>query len=227
MENAVDAIYIAGAVVLLLIALTIGISSFSTQIAQIDEIVEADERVDIVTEETGEFVNYISHSDSERIVSVDTIVNTLYRSYKENYTVYIKLKNSSFTSIKNRDKYSENIIKAKKTTTVTKSDGSSENIININDDLLVFKITTEYNLQNAKEKLNHMFSDISPENPNGANLYNVLKGDPSHKKRYKEYIGELYQDDITTNPGESMTEDQKKVSDYNKTKVRIITYVEI
>ena len=222
MENAVDAIYIAGAVLLLLVALTIGISSFSTQVSQIDEIVQADERVDIATDATGQFVNYISHSDSERVVSVDTIVNTLYRAYKENYTVYIKL--NDYSHVKNSDKY---VTKAKKTTTVIQSDGTPKNIININDKILVFKITTEYNLQNAKEKLNNILADVSGENPNGADLYNVLKSDSSHNKRYTEYIGELYQNDITSNAGDHMSNEQKKVSDYNKTKVRIITYIEI
>ena len=222
MENAVDAIYIAGAVLLLLVALTVGISSFSTQVSQIDEIVQADERVDIATEGTGNFVNYISHSDTTRVVSVDTIVNTLYRSYKENYTVYIKL--NSYASLKNEDKY---VTKAQKTTTVTQSDGTQKNIINKDDEILVFKITTEYNLQNAKEKLNNMLADQSHKNPEGANLYNVLKSDASHNKQYSEYIGELYQNDIASTPGEAWPTDKDKVSDYNKTKVRIITYVEI
>lgn len=72
-------------------------------------------------------------------------------------------------------------------------------------EVIEFKITTEYNLQNAKEKLNQTLG-------NGG-LYNYLR-----EKKFKEYIGELYQNDIGGAP--------TGVSDANKTKIRIITYVE-
>lgn len=149
MENAVDAIYIAGAVLLMLVALTVGISSFSTQIAKVEEIVQADERLDIVTTTSGttEFLNYITYNKSTRDVGVETIVNSLYRSYKENYTVYIKLK--SYTGISN------DIIK---TAEKQQKDSNGTTIINVGNKILVFKITTEYNLQNAKEKLDGIFS---------------------------------------------------------------------
>lgn len=72
-------------------------------------------------------------------------------------------------------------------------------------EVIEFKITTEYNLQNAKVKLNQTLG-------NGG-LYNYLR-----EKKFKEYIGELYQNDIGGAP--------TGVSDANKTKIRIITYVE-
>ena len=203
MENAVDALYIAGAVLLLLIALTIGISSFSSQVSQIDEIVQADERVDIVTETSGDYVNYISHSDSERVVSVDTIVNTLYRAYKENNTVYINV-NIDKTTLED---YGINVVD----TTNSSINGQALK----RNYYAVFKITTEYNLQNAKERLNQIFYGTTGNN----GFYNAIRN-----KRFKEFIGELYQDDIITNPSESYSSD---VSDANRTKVRIITYVEI
>ena len=48
-------------------------------------------------------------------------------------------------------------------------------------------------------------------------LYNKMKG-----KTFTEYIGTLYQDDITSNPYAT----HEEISDANKTRVRIITYVE-
>lgn len=212
MENAVDAMYIAGAVLLMLVALTVSISSFSTQIAKVEEIVQADERIDVV-ETTGasgnkEFLNYITYNKSTRDVGVETIVNSLYRSYKENYTVYIKFKNpSSYTGV-------DTSIKTKAKKQQKDSDGNV--IINVNDNILVFKITTEYNLQNAKEKLNSILAPVNAStNPKGSNLYNKMVG-----KKFTEYIGTLYQNDIGTG---NRTEE---ISDANKTRIRIITYVE-
>lgn len=212
MENAVDAIYIAGAVLLMIVALTVSISSFSTQIAKVEEIVQADERVDVVTTTdvagNTDFLNYITYNKSTRDVGVETIVNSLYRSYKENYTVYIKFKNaSSYTGV-------DSSIKTKATKQQKDIDGNV--IININDNILVFKITTEYNLQNAKEKLDDILAPVhATENPNGSNLYKKMVG-----KKFTEYIGTLYQNDIGSG---TRTED---ISDANKTRIRIITYVE-
>lgn len=102
MENATDALYIGFAMLIFVVALSICISSFSTQISQIDEIVLADERLDTSTRVNAagetEFMNYISYSETSREVGVETIVNTLYRSYKENYIVYLKLNDYSSVS---------------------------------------------------------------------------------------------------------------------------------
>lgn len=102
MENATDALYIGFAMLIFVVALSICISSFSTQISQIDEIVLADERLDTSTRVNAagetEFMNYISYSKTSREVGVETIVNTLYRSYKENYIVYLKLNDYSSVS---------------------------------------------------------------------------------------------------------------------------------
>ena len=193
----------------MIVALTVSISSFSTQIANVEEIVQADERTDVVETAGGtDFLNYITYNKSTRDVGVETIVNSLYRSYKENYTVYIKFKNaSSYTNVDSK-------IKTKATKQQKDIDGNI--IINVNDNILVFKITTEYNLQNAKERLNSIFAPIhATNNPNGSDLYRKMIG-----KKFTEYIGTLYQNDIGSG---TRTEE---ISDANKTIIRIITYVE-
>lgn len=209
MENAVDAIYIAGAVLLMIVALTVSISSFSTQIASVEEIVQADERLDVVeTADGSDFLNYITYNKSTRDVGVETIVNSLYRSYKENYTVYIKL--NSYTPYLN----SSDLIKYAQKQQIG-PDGNP--IINVGNKILVFKITTEYNLQNAKEKLNNILATRNGSTyPNGLGLYDRLKNGNS----FTEYIGTLYQNDIGSG---TRTEE---ISDANKTIIRIITYVE-
>lgn len=92
MENAVDALKIAFAVMVFTIALTLAISTFS-------QARETSEAVLFMNDKT----NYYSWEDSEnyseldatgnivyksqRIVGIDEIIPTLYRYYKENYTV--------------------------------------------------------------------------------------------------------------------------------------------
>lgn len=209
MENAVDALYIAGAILLLLVALTVGISSFSTQISQIDQIIENDERVDLATDETGNLVNYITYSSEVREVGVETIVNSLYRSYKENYTVYIKLKDATRSKL-NLYKYND-ILK----TSTKEQKYKTTTIINVGDNILCFKITTEYNLQNAKEKMNDIMNEKSD---GGVGLYKAIESE-----KFDEYIGEFYQNDIGTGMRDP---NMDKVSDANKTKTRIITYIQ-
>jgi len=92
MENAVDALKIAFAVMVFTIALTLAISIFS-------QARETSEAVLFMNDKT----NYYSWEDeanyfetdasgniiykSNRIVGIDAIIPTLYRYYKENYTV--------------------------------------------------------------------------------------------------------------------------------------------
>ena len=227
MENAVDALYIAGAILLLLVALTVGISSFSTQISQIDQIVENDERIDLATDESGELINYIMYTSEVREVGVETIVNTLYRSFKENYTVYIKLKD--YSGLINTDKEQNKNIKQ---TAQKDQKYKGTNIIDKGNTILVFKITTEYNLLNAKERMNSILANAEKKEKdgkvlydnreNGMNLYNVIK-----ERNFTEYIGELYQNDICSKDArDNESEEHKKISDANKTRTRIITYIE-
>ena len=88
-ENLTDALMMAGAVLIFVIALTISMSSFSEMRTQIDEIIEMDSRVDLAQDATG-YLNYMTTSSDIREVGIETIVSSMYRVAKENYVVYIK-----------------------------------------------------------------------------------------------------------------------------------------
>lgn len=79
MENAVDALKIAFAVFVFVMALSIVMYMFT----------QAKETADIVLQRSDitEFMDYVEGTDTERIVGLETIIPTLYRYYKENYTV--------------------------------------------------------------------------------------------------------------------------------------------
>lgn len=91
MENAVDALKIAFAVLVFVIALTTSMMAFG-------QAREASEKVFYMSDNTN-FYEYVSDKkESEyRIVSSETIIPTLYRYYKENFNIIILSKDLSET----------------------------------------------------------------------------------------------------------------------------------
>lgn len=168
MENAVDALVMAGSVLLFIIALTVGISSFSKLRQNIDEIVSYTETVDFA-KDSGGYINYLESKNNEaiRVVGIETVMTSAYRSIKENYTVYIDVKNLDLRNISNLDylSASENM-----------SIGSDGYVIVKNDRLIKF------NVNNNK-------------NPSAVfkNLYNQIKD-----KKFYEYLGEYQNAGETT-----------------------------
>lgn len=85
MENAVDALKIAFAVFVFVMALSIIMYMFTIALETSDTILQSSD----VTE----FMDYVEMSDmidDERIVGLETIIPTLYKYYKENYTVIFR-----------------------------------------------------------------------------------------------------------------------------------------
>ncbi|MFR8233356.1 MAG: hypothetical protein ACLVA2_02965 [Clostridia bacterium] len=81
MENAADALKMAAAVLAFVLALGISMSSFS-EVREVSEI--------ILNYKDKEYnYSYIpSNGDTTRKVSVETIVQSIYRAYNENYKIY-------------------------------------------------------------------------------------------------------------------------------------------
>ena len=82
MENAVDALKIAFAVMMFVMALTLSISSFSMARSAIQEIINLRDRESEYT--------YIEPSENlTRIVGIETVVSSMYRVYVENENIEI------------------------------------------------------------------------------------------------------------------------------------------
>lgn len=81
MENAVDALKIAFAVMVFILALSVAIIMFS-QLNQVSQVV-------LASSDVTQFYEYTTATaeQSSRIVGLETIIPTLYKYYKENYTV--------------------------------------------------------------------------------------------------------------------------------------------
>lgn len=223
MENSVEALYMAAAVLIFMLALTLTLSSFSTFRNDLEDLILSKEKVDTATtkDEYGEtkYINYISSSDEKRTVGIDTVANSLYRVYKENYTVVIKLGDGKstdyekFDSGKDLEDYANCLKNGATVVKEQKYKSNGENIINSTDYVLVFDIPTA---QNDKEYINNTLK---------AGLYELLKD-----KTFIEYTGVYYEADTyplgDDDPSKDSNYSGDHVSDANKKESRVITYIE-
>ena len=95
MENATDALIMAGSVLLLIIALTVTISSLSNLRTQTQDLLDDRDQLLATTDESG-YINYLKSggNDSDvRIVGIETIMSSIRRMAKEDYTIYIQTNN--------------------------------------------------------------------------------------------------------------------------------------
>lgn len=103
MENVSEALLMAGCVLIFIIALTVSISSFTTLRVGIDNIFSQTETID-KAKINGEYVNYIKNTpEVTRVVGAETVISSMYRSVKENYVIYIKLKDYSGLTVTQYD----------------------------------------------------------------------------------------------------------------------------
>lgn len=106
MENATDALKMAFAVIVFVMALTIAVMMFS-QLNQVSKLV-------VSSSDITRYYEYEIATDEEqaRIVGLETIIPTLYKYYKENYTVLFLDEDgtplSLYESQTNKDLWSEN-----------------------------------------------------------------------------------------------------------------------
>ena len=99
MENAADALVMAGCVLVFIIALSICMSSLSELRQGIDDAINEPEYVDLASylDSNNEkiYINYIKNSGTTRIVGAETVLSSMYRALKENNDIYLKFINNS------------------------------------------------------------------------------------------------------------------------------------
>lgn len=205
MENASDALIMAGEMLIFIVALTVCISSFTKVRVQIDKIVGQKETVQMAkNEENQEYVNYIKSKkeNSIKLVGAETLIPSMYRAIKENYVIYIKLLDYDDRKIE-----ASGIVTIQATKDVQVVDPNSEDsnskikVINKNDKII--KITIGSKTAGINQNVNAILSK------NGQYFFNRIKD-----KKFNEYLGE-YQDWA-----------ERGVSSEDRAIHRIITYVE-
>lgn len=203
MENASDALIMAGEMLIFIVALTVCISSFTKVRVEIDKIVGQKETVQMA-KNGDEYINYIKSKETKsiRVVGAETLLPSMYRAIKENYVIYIKLKDYENSYIAD-----SGIVLTKATKNVyvviRNNDGSTNSTQIIKENDKIIKITIGSKTAEINQNVNAILKD------NGKKFFNYIKG-----KEFYEYLGE-YQDWAVTG-----------VSSEDRAIHRIITYVE-
>lgn len=99
MENATDALVMAGSVLLFIIALSVAISSLTTLRTETQAILNSRDQLLATTDENGKLINYLqsdnnNNTDAVRTVGIETVITSIRRMTKEDYTIYIIPKNT-------------------------------------------------------------------------------------------------------------------------------------
>ena len=235
MENAIEALKMAAAVLVFVMALGISISSFSQARQTADTVIRYSDRESVT--------QYIENeSETTRIVSVETIIPTLYRIFDENYRVVFESGTETGTEIANRlnklygirqegTVVERNYIDSgeddkNKLGIIGGTDRDSDNFITA---LLYGNQTGAYLLRDDGTKMT--FSNYQQElRSNGSNIvlndkgiYDIIKG-----RTFEEKIGVYYYEDLEDTSGGTDVDvdvpEEGSVLDVNKTKRKIITY---
>ena len=179
MENAAEALLMAGSVLIFIIALTVTMSSFTTLRAGIDDLLDQAETIELAKDSEG-YINYMESKaqGSVRKVGIETIVPTISRAMKENYVAYIKLKDPA--DIPN----DVNITEASVDVAVN-IDGTNQTIISAGDKLI--KVTIGYD---TNQDINSKLRD---------ELYDKIKD-----KTFYEYLGEYQENNLSVPDAEKV-----------------------
>lgn len=219
-DNVADALKMASAILIFVVALGLSISSFSEARMTAQTILDYSDREYDYT--------YVEESGSEqRTVGAESIIPVIYRSFKENYKIY----------------FYKNYVDSENNTPMTlytkqKADGTNEaiNFIDLKrDDIVVFGSDREREDfimallfgNNIGAEYGKNFDEIAKTfrknskiilNPEG--LYDTIN---SINNGFVEHIGEYYQEDERFDS--SQLDETSETPDSNKTIKRVYTYI--
>lgn len=199
MENATDALKMAAAVLIFVLALSISINAFGEARRASQVILDYRDREYDYT--------YITSGTTQRQVGLETIIPSIYKAYKENYKIIFDMKkdindkNGLYSKKNENVNYDEiNYIDLEKE--VLGSDKQKEEFIK----------AIIYGKDSISDEYKKEFSDLGI-NLKDVGIYARIEG-----KKVTEKLGVYYQEDMQT--GGSNTPDA------NKTKKRVITYTD-
>lgn len=202
MENAADALKMAGSVLLFVIALSVAILAFSESREAIDTILKYSDRESLLIENDSRFYYLSKSSDTNRYVGKETIIPAIYRAYKENFKIvfnfpddyYLYKKTGSIEGISTIDLSKQSL----------GSDLESRKFLNG----IIYGKYDDFS-----GRLDEYKSTFSIE-PNRTPLYAYLT-DKQSSYNVKEELGTYYINDL---------DEGTEISDANKTEKRVITY---
>lgn len=201
MENAAEAIKMAGAVLLFVLALSIILFSFGQVRENADTILNYRDRETMYIDTD----YYYEQTGTERNVNLETIVPSVFRAYLENYKIVFDGLESPIYKIKNKD---GNMIDKYTLDLETNQNLEYKNAVLANkEQKIMFLKGIFYGVYNTADfqKLGVSLAYCEP-------LYAQLTQKVKDGYKIKEYLGVYYQND------------SENVPDVNKTQKRVITY---
>lgn len=218
MENAADALKMAAAVLVFVMALGIGISSFSQARTAADTLISYTDR-DSVTQYAEDI------GTKTRFVGKETIIPTIYRAYKENYKIFFYNSDGTpiqlYTRIRNGVRESVNSIDLERD--VIGGVNQQENFIMA----LLYGESGTYKREDGfydfcAELLanNSKIKDLNSQGMYGT----ILKNSTFEEKYGVYYQNDLLPEDYDPDTDISDQFDEPETPDTNKTKKRIISY---
>ena len=201
MENAADALKMAAAVLIFVMAISITINSFTeTRVAATTILNNKDKEYDY---------SYVEdNGTTERLVSLESIIPTIYKAYKENYKIVFKenlFSDGVYKKINSETGTEDNVYSIDLQKEVLGNDTQKEQFI------MAILYGSKYD---QYETVKNTFKKNLKISLNSAGIYDKING-----KKLKESIGIYYQEEAgeqdNTNPA---------VPDASKTEKRVITY---
>lgn len=204
MENAVDALKIAAAVLVFVVALSISINAFG-------QVRIASKTLLDYTDREYDYTYVENNGSTKRIVGLESIIPTIYKSYKENYKivfdpsvmsggVYKKDNNEVYTIDLENETIAGNTAKEQFLLAIIYGKNCMK------DQEMIDKFGTW-------EKLKETYKNSSKIDLNDEGIYDKIKN-----VKLEESIGVYYQEEV------GITEEDSSVPDANKTQKRVITY---
>lgn len=205
MENAADALKMAAAVLIFVLALSISINSFS-------EVRQTSQTILNYRDREYETTYVEDNGSTERLVGAETIIPSIYKIYQENYKIIFNINSIGYL-------YKKKITEGEK-----KGQDKKINYIDLQKEVLgnesqkqrfIQAILYGVNSFEGKSDVVKEFKNLGIEfnNPNG--IFEIIKN-----KKYKESLGVYYQEEVDSDSASNISEN-------NKTKKRVITYSDI
>lgn len=205
MENAADALKMAAAVLIFVVALSISINAFG-QARQTSQLILDYKDREYNYTYINDNGNY-SGGKTERIVSAETIIPSIYKAYKENYKIVFKFKTGDdylYNKLKNGIKTPRYAIDLQND--VVGTEEKKEKFL----DILIYGANRIISNETEKNKFS-IANEIDLQFTPIYDRINIGSG-----KTFTEKIGVYYQEEIYKSDS----------PDANKTKKRVVTYIE-
>lgn len=208
MENAVEALKMAGSVLLFVIALSVAILAFTTSRESLDKIIKYSDRESLRIDNDSRFYYLANDSDTKRYVGNETIIPAIYRAYKENFKIIFEFNDSSYFLYQKS--------KGTNVETINRIDLAKETIANDLDSIEFLNgiIYHKYNVNEATYKTKFKIHDLPTKS-----LYDYISNKLKTNYKIEEKLGTYYMEDLSEAKVDSNLKDNN-----NKNEKRVITY---